>query len=50
MQLQHAPGTKVKLTLDVEAEAPDGFSETDISVVRDNAIQLKFDPGSTGFE
>ncbi len=50
MQLQHSPGTKVKLTLDIEANSPAGFSEADISVVRDNARQLKFDPSSTGFE
>ena len=50
MQLQHSPGTKVKLTLDIEATAPAGFSDTDISVVRDNTKQLKFDSSSTGFE
>jgi hypothetical protein len=50
MQLQHSPGTKVKLTLDIEANAPGGFSESDISVVRDNTRQLKFDSSSTGFE
>lgn len=50
MQLQHAPGAKVKVMLDVEAVAPDGFSESDVSVVRDNAKQLKFKPESTGFE
>ena len=50
MQLQHSPGAKVKLTLDIEATSPDGFSESDTSVVRDNARQLKFKPESTGFE
>lgn len=50
MQLQHAPGAKVKVTLDVEAVALEGFSESDVSVVRDNAKQLKFKPESTGFE
>ena len=50
MQLQHSPGAKVKLTLDIEATSPDGFSESDISVIRDNARQLKFKPESTGFE
>ena len=50
MQLQHSPGAKVKLTLDVEATTESGFSEADISVVRDNARQLKFNPESTGFE
>ena len=33
-----------------EAEAPDGFSDADVGVVRDNARQLKFKAESTGFE
>jgi hypothetical protein len=40
----------VTVTLEIDAEAPDGFSEADIGVVRDNACQLKFKPESTGFE
>ena len=43
-------GAKVKLTLEIEADAEEGFSEADISVVRDNAHQLKFKAESTGFE
>jgi hypothetical protein len=39
----------VKLTLEVEAEANEGFAETEVSVIRDNARQLKFKPESTGF-
>ena len=50
MQLQHSPGAKVKLTLDIEATTDGEFSDADISVVRDNARQLKFKPESTGFE
>ncbi|HEV2334230.1 MAG TPA: DUF499 domain-containing protein, partial [Stellaceae bacterium] len=50
MELQRTHGAKVKLTLEVEAEAPEGFSEADVGVVRDNARQLKFKPESTGFE
>lgn len=50
MQLQHSPGTKIKVTLDIEASSDDGFSDADVSVVRDNARQLKFKPESTGFE
>src|SRR5262249_53542365 len=50
MELQRTQGAKVKLTLDVEAEAPTGFSEADVGVVRDNARQLKFKAESTGFE
>lgn len=43
------PGAKVKMTLEIEADAPGGFDEADIGVVRDNAKQLKFSPGSTRF-
>jgi uncharacterized protein len=50
MELHRAPGAKVTLTLDVKAEAPNGFSESDVGVVRDNARQLKFKAESTGFE
>jgi hypothetical protein len=50
MELQRNTSTKVKLTLEIEAEAPAGFDETDIGVVRDNARQLKFKPDSTGFD
>jgi uncharacterized protein len=50
MELQKTQGTKVKLTLEVEAEAPNGFSDGDVGVVRENARQLKFKPESTGFE
>ena len=50
MELQRANGAKVKLTLEVEAESTEGFEETDVSVVRDNARQLKFKAESTGFE
>lgn len=40
----------MKLTLEIDAQAPDGFDEDDVGVVRDNARQLKFSPGSTGFD
>ena len=50
MQLQRTPGAKVRLTLDIAAEAPNGFSEADVGVVRDNARQLRFKAESTGFE
>lgn len=49
-QLQHTSGTKVTLTLDVEAVSESGFSDADVGVVRDNARQLKFKAESTGFE
>lgn len=50
MELQRTQGAKVKLTLEIEAEAAGGFPESEVSVVRDNARQLKFKPESTGFE
>jgi hypothetical protein len=50
MELQRTQGAKVKLTLEIQAEAPDGFPEGEVSVVRDNARQLKFKAESTGFE
>ena len=49
-ELQRSKGTKVRLTLEIEADSEDGFSDADIGVVRDNARQLKFKAGSTGFE
>lgn len=50
MELQRTKGAKVRLTLEIEADAEGGFAENDIGIVRDNARQLKFNPGSTGFE
>jgi hypothetical protein len=50
MELQRTNGAKVKLILEVEAEAPEGFSEADVGAVRDHARQLKFKAESTGFE
>ncbi|MEY9185779.1 hypothetical protein ABIG06_007334 [Bradyrhizobium sp. USDA 326] len=50
MELQRTQGAKVKLTLEIQAEATDGFPESEVSVVRDNARQLKFKAESTGFE
>ena len=50
MELQRTQGAKVKLTLEIEAEASEGFAIAEVGVVRDNARQLKFNPESTGFE
>jgi uncharacterized protein DUF499 len=50
MELQRTQGVKVTLTLDIKAEAPKGFAEGDVGIVRDNARQLKFKAESTGFE
>jgi len=49
-ELQRTKWAKVKLTLEIEANAEEGFSEANIGVVRDNARQLKFRAESTGFE
>jgi len=49
-ELQRTKGAKVRLTLEVDADAEEGFSELDIGLVRDNARQLKFKGESTGFE
>jgi hypothetical protein len=49
-ELQRTQGAKVKVTLEIQAEAPDGFLENEISIIRDNARQLKFKAESTGFE
>jgi hypothetical protein len=50
MELQRTKGAKVRMTLEIEADTQDGFSDADIGVVRDNARQLKFKAESTGFE
>jgi hypothetical protein len=47
MELQRTPGATAKLTLEIEAMAPNGFSNADVRVVRDNAQQLKFNAEST---
>lgn len=48
-QLENVEGTRLTLTLDIEAINVEGFSEDDVGVVRDNARALKFRPESTGF-
>jgi uncharacterized protein len=50
MELQRTKGAKVTLTLEIEANAEEGFPDADIGVVRDNARHLKFKTDSTGFE
>lgn len=49
-QLQRTEGVKLTLRLEIEAEAPNGFPESEVGVIRDNAKQLKFRTESTGFE
>jgi hypothetical protein len=41
VELQRSKGAKVKVRLDIEAEAPDGYTDDVVSVVRDNAGTLK---------
>lgn len=50
MELQRTRGAKVRLTLEIEANAADGFANDEVSVVGDNARQLKFKADSTGFD
>lgn len=47
-ELERAKGTKIRIRLDIEAEASGGFPEDVESVVSDNAASLKF--GSAVFE
>lgn len=42
-ELERAHGAKVRVRLDIEADAPGGFPEDVEAVVRDNAATLKFD-------
>ena len=44
LELQRTPVAKVKITLETEGAAPDGFAD----VVRDNVRQLQFKSDSTG--
>jgi hypothetical protein len=48
-ELQRTPGAKVRLVLEIEAQAERGFDEGDVGDVRDNARQLRFKADSTGF-
>jgi hypothetical protein len=50
MELQRTHGTKVKLTIEIEAEATEGFADSEVSVVHDSARQLRFKSESTGFD
>jgi hypothetical protein len=50
LELQRAPGAKVKVTLEIEGSASAGFDDAEVGVVRDNAKQLKFRAEATGFE
>jgi hypothetical protein len=40
-ELDRARGTRLTLTLDIDAETPDGFPEDVESIVRDNAVSLR---------
>ncbi len=45
-QLASTDGADVKITIEVEASAPDGFSEATKRTITENAAILKFDNGS----
>ncbi len=47
-ELGRATGASVRVRLDIEADAPNGFPEDVEGVVRDNAATLKF--GTAAFE
>jgi len=46
--LASVPGAQVNITLEIEATAPDGFDESHVRVVSENATTLKFE--QSGFE
>jgi hypothetical protein len=46
--LAATPGAQIKVTLEIEATAEDGFDEGQVRTVSENAATLKFDQG--GFE
>ena len=49
--MQRTPGAKVKVTREIEANAPpSGFDDLEVGIVRDNAKQLKLTPEATGFD
>jgi hypothetical protein len=48
MGLQRSPGATVKLTLEIESEAPSGLKDENVGVVRDNRKQLKVHAGVDG--
>ena len=49
-ELQHAPGAEVRLVLEVEVEAAEGFFDEDRGIVQDSAAQPQFNPTRTAFE
>ncbi|MBL7487502.1 DUF499 domain-containing protein [Frankia sp. AgB1.9] len=44
------PGTELTIRLDIEATKPDGFGDSTVRTVSENARTLKFDPLQSGFE
>lgn len=42
-------GAKLEITIDIQASKPDGFDESEVRTISENARVLKFDP-SSGFE
>ena len=43
-------GAKVEITLDIHASKHEGFDESEVRTISENARTLKFDPNNTGFE
>ncbi|MCB1549307.1 MAG: hypothetical protein KDJ41_15955, partial [Hyphomicrobiaceae bacterium] len=42
-------GARLDITIDIQATKPDGFDESEVRTIGENARVLKFDP-SSGFE
>jgi len=49
-ELTRAKGSELKLTLEIEASAPAGYSDDVVDVIRANIRDLKIDPTNIGFE
>lgn len=50
VELNRPKGTTLRLTLEVEAVAPEGYDDDTISVIRDNIRTLKLNPATMEFE
>jgi len=49
-ELGRPKGVKLKLTLEIEGSAPDGYPDDIVDVVRSNIRDLKLDVNTVGFE
>jgi len=50
IELSRPQGAAVKLTLEIEGEAPAGYPEEVVNVVRSNLRDLKLDVANAGFD